>query len=208
MAYFPNHIYIDAASYSEEYFQLHSDSIKTMDKECIASAGELLVKVVGNGKRIFSCGNGGSAAISNHLVCDCIKNVRTSTSVKPKAFSLSGSSELITAIANDSSFDEVFSYQLESLAEEGDVLIAISSSGASPNIINAIKKAKEKGLATIAMTGFDGGPASKLADISLHVPAHNYGVVEDIHQSLMHILAQFMRVTHFNRSSELGSTMF
>ena len=208
MAYFPNHIYIDAASYSEDYFQLHSDSVKIMDKECIASAGELLVKAVCSGKRIFSCGNGGSAAISNHLVCDCVKSVRTSTNVQPKAFSLSGSSELITAIANDSSFDEVFSYQLESLAEEGDVLIAISSSGASPNIINAIKKAKEKGLATIAMTGFDGEPAAKLADISLHVPANNYGVVEDIHQSLMHILAQFLRVTHFNRSSELGSTMF
>jgi D-sedoheptulose 7-phosphate isomerase len=208
MAYFPNHIYIDAAIYLEDYFQLHSDSIKIMDKKCIASAGELLLKAVGNGKRIFSCGNGGSAAISNHLVCDYVKNVRTNTSVQPKAFSLSGSSELITAIANDFSFDDVFSYQLESLAEEGDVLIAISSSGASLNIINAIKKAKEKGLTTIAMTGFDGGSAAKLADISLHVPAHNYGVVEDIHQSLMHILSQFLRVTHFERSAELGSTMF
>ena len=157
---------------------------------------------------IFSCGNGGSAAIANHLVCDCLKGVRSGTSLRPKVHSLSTAVELITAITNDIAPEEMFAYQLSSMARADDVLIAISSSGRSANIVRALSEAKSLGLATIAMTGFSGGEAAKLADISLHVSAENYGLVEDIHQSLMHILTQYLRQAHLDRPDTLGSIYF
>jgi len=100
---------------------------------------------------------------------------------------------LITAIANDFAYDEVFSYQLKTMAAPGDVLITISSSGNSENIVRAIDWARVNGVGSISMTGFAGGRSKSLADINLHVAAENYGVVEDIHQSMMHSLAQYLR---------------
>jgi D-sedoheptulose 7-phosphate isomerase len=104
--------------------------------------------------------------------------------------------------------EEVFEFQLASLGVAGDVLIAISSSGTSPNIVKAIATAKGMGLATIAMTGFTGGPSAVLADINLHVSAENYGLIEDTHQSIMHILAQFMRQDNLTSPSLIGTLKF
>lgn len=157
---------------------------------------------------IFSCGNGGSAAISNHLVCDCMKGIRSNGWLKPKVNSLSSAIELITAIVNDIGSEEMFSFQLTSMASEGDVLIAISSSGTSPNIVKAMRTAREMKVATIAMTGFSGGDTARLADVSLHVDTQNYGLIEDVHQSLMHILAQHLRHSHLTDPSLLGTLKF
>jgi len=107
--------------------------------------------------------------------------------------SLASHLELITAIANDISYDEIFAYQLKTLASVGDVLVTISSSGNSENIVRAIDWAKANGVGTIAMTGFAGGRSARLADVNLHVAAENYGIAEDVHQSLMHCLAQYLR---------------
>ena len=109
---------------------------------------------------------------------------------------------------NDIGSEQMFSFQLESLGSEGDVLVAISSSGSSPNIINAVKTAKSLGMRTLSMTGFSGGETAKLADVSLHVDAQNYGVIEDAHQSLMHILAQYMRQLHISNVEQLGKLKF
>jgi len=157
---------------------------------------------------IFSCGNGGSAAIANHLICDCLKGVRTGSTLHPRVHSLSASIETITAVGNDIGYDDIFVYQLESLSKPGDVLIAISSSGESPNIVKALTRAREMDVATIAMTGFSGGAAASIAGISLHVQGQNYGIVEDIHQSLMHILAQHLRYMHLEDESALGRIKF
>ena len=102
--------------------------------------------------------------------------------------------ETITAIANDISFDDIFVFQLQTLADAGDVLVSVSSSGDSENVVRAAQWAKDNGVKVISFTGFDGGRTAKLADINLHVDGDNYGVVEDTHQSLMHILAQFIRL--------------
>jgi Phosphoheptose isomerase len=158
----------------------------------------ILTKVHRNGGMVYSCGNGGSAAIANHLVCDHCKLVRTDTDLSPRIYSLSSTIEIITAIGNDLSFDEVFVYQLRALAKPDDVLITISSSGDSENIVRAARWAKDNGLALISMTGFSGGRSADIADASLHVVADNYGVIEDVHQSLMHILAQYLRQAHMN----------
>lgn len=208
MKFFPSSEYADAGVYAGEYFSRLAAAAATVDQKAVADAGRLLAERSGQGRMLFSCGNGGSAAISNHLVCDCMKGVRTGGLLKPRVNSLSSTVELITAIANDIGVEDVFSFQLSSLAKEDDVLIAISSSGSSPNIIKAIHQAKELKMKTIAMSGFDGGEAARLADISLHVRADNYGLVEDVHQSLMHILAQYLRHAHMQDVSQLGKVKF
>ena len=208
MTYFPNRIFEDAGKYADAYFGQFAAATARLDRQALARAGRLLAERAAAGALIFSCGNGGSAAIANHLVCDCMKGVRTGSLLKPKVNSLSATVELITAIVNDIGAEEMFAHQLASMASPGDVLIAISSSGASPNIVRALETARAMKLKTIAMTGFSGGEAAQLADISLHVGAQNYGVVEDVHQSLMHILAQYLRHSHLEDPSSLGSVKF
>lgn len=208
MALFPDSLHDDAGQYAQAYFEQLTQAAATVDPSSVAAAGRLLVKTALAGGLIYSCGNGGSAAIANHLVCDCMKGVRAGSSLAPRVVSLSSNVEMITAIANDISVEQVFSYQLHSLGKPGDVLIAISSSGTSPNILAALREAKSLGVATIAMTGFSGGDSRQLADVSLHIDAQNYGVVEDTHQSMMHILAQYMRHAHLDHPNRLGELTF
>jgi D-sedoheptulose 7-phosphate isomerase len=109
---------------------------------------------------------------------------------------------------NDLAYDQMFSYQLQSYASPGDVLVAISSSGIWPNVLNALQWAKANGVHMIAMTGFKGGKARDIGKISLHVVAYNYSVVEDIHHSLMHALAWFLRQRHMTDRSLTATRSF
>jgi phosphoheptose isomerase len=111
----------------------------------------------------------------------------------PRVNSLNANVQVITAIANDISFDECFVYQLRTLAQAGDILVTISSSGDSENVVRAAQWARENDVDVISMTGFTGGRTGDLANIHLSVKGDNYGVVEDTHQSIMHILAQYLR---------------
>jgi D-sedoheptulose 7-phosphate isomerase len=208
VSYFPSRSYGDAGSYAVAYFDLLAKAASTVSPTAMARAGDLLVKAASAGARIYACGNGGSAAIANHLSCDCLKGVRTNSLLKPKVHSLSATAEILTAIANDIGVEDIFAYQIDSLGAPGDILIAISSSGASPNIVKAIAQAKAIGMVTIAMTGFAGGGAAALADVNLYVESDNYGLVEDTHQSLMHILAQFMRQANIEDVGLLGTVKF
>jgi len=208
LQFFPTERFPDAAAFAGAYFGRLADAAKTVDGAELTAAARLLEERSSNGAMIFSCGNGGSAAIANHLVCDCMKGVRTASTLRPRVHSLSATIETITAVGNDIGFDAIFAFQLESLGKPNDVLIAISSSGDSPNIVKAVTKAREMDIATIAMTGFSGGRASGLADINLHVNAQNYGIVEDVHQSLMHILAQYLRHSHLEDEASLGQIKF
>ena len=208
MHLFPDRRHSDAAAYASAYFEHLAAACATVDGRALEAAAELLINSSAQRRMIYSCGNGGSAAIANHLVCDCMKGVRTQSTLKPRVHSLSTTVETITAIGNDIGYESVFAYQLECLGSSGDVLVAISSSGASPNIINVLKQAREMQIATIVMTGFSGGQAATLADVSLHVDASNYGVVEDVHQSLMHILAQYLRHAHLEDEAALGRVKF
>ncbi len=190
---FPNELYAVIGAFADDYFEHLAGAAASVDRAALTEAAAVLKRTYVAGGTVFACGNGGSGAISNHLHCDHLKGVQTDTALKPKVVSLSATIETITAIANDISYDEVFVYQLRTLAEPGDALIAISSSGKSENVVRACQWAKDNDVATIVMTGFDGGRSRAIADISLHVDADNYGVIEDVHQSLMHILAQFIR---------------
>ena len=156
---------------------------------------------------MFSCGNGGSASIANHMQCDHIKGIRNQTDLAPQVLSLSSNVELVTAIANDLGYENTFIYQLQSQARPGDVLIAVSSSGRSPNIVRALTWARDHGLRTIAITGFDGGQARTTAEVVIHVDSTNYGVIEDLHQSVMHALAQYIRQSRMTADA-IATTVF
>jgi phosphoheptose isomerase len=197
---FPETRFADAGSFADAYFEQVTKAAGSVDRGRLGEAAAILGGAHLSGGMIYSCGNGGSAAIANHLVCDHCKAVRTDTTLTPRIYSLSSTIEMITAIGNDLSYADVFSYQLAALAKPGDVLLTISSSGDSENIVRACACAKELGLPVIAMTGFSGGRSAKLADVSLHVDADNYGVIEDVHQSLMHVLAQYVRQAHMDEA--------
>lgn len=190
---FPGAPYRLAASYFDGYFDEAARAAKSVEAAALDRAAEILLQAYTRGARVYACGNGGSAAIANHLQCDHMKGVRNSTDLEPRVMSLSMNVEVMTAIANDLAYEHVFAHQLQWHAQRGDVLIAISSSGRSANIIGALTWARDHGVSTIALTGFDGGDARGLADVSIHVEAANYGIIEDLHQAIMHVLAQYIR---------------
>ncbi|HET9060130.1 MAG TPA: SIS domain-containing protein [Acidimicrobiales bacterium] len=190
---FPATSYTVASTYCLDYFAELAKAAGSIDQASVERAAGVLQSAYTSGATVFSCGNGGSAAISNHLQCDHLKGVRTETDLKPRVVSLSTNMALVTAIANDLGYENVFSYQLESAARPGDVLIAISSSGRSPNIVRAIEWARQHEVATISLTGFSGGDSRKQADVAVHVECANYGIIEDLHQCVMHAIAQYIR---------------
>jgi D-sedoheptulose 7-phosphate isomerase len=190
---FPAEKYGSIAAFFSDYRDALARAAASVSAEALDSAQALLSAAIERDAVVYACGNGGSAAISNHLVCDHSKGLSADTGLRPRVHSLSCNIEVLTAIANDVSYGDVFSHQLALAARPGDLLITISSSGNSENVVRALQRAKDNGLSSIAMTGFAGGRSAGLADVNLHVDSDNYGVVEDVHQSLMHVLAQFLR---------------
>jgi phosphoheptose isomerase len=204
---FPAARYMGAASFFDAYADEVSRAAKTIEPEALDRAAAILLQAYQRGARLFSCGNGGSASIANHMQCDHAKGVRAATDLVPRVFSLSSNVELLTALANDTGFENVFVHQLQSQSEPGDVLVAVSSSGRSPNIVRALAWARDSGLRTIAITGFDGGAARAAAEVSVHVDCTNYGIVEDLHQGIMHALAQFIRQSRMSADA-IATTVF
>ena len=190
---FPDRKYGSVADYMQDYFARLERAAASIEAPALERAAEILSAAFSRGSTLYTCGNGGSSAISDHFVCDHSKLLATDTDLAPRVVSLSSNMPMITAIANDLCYDDVFVYQLRMLAKAEDVLITVSSSGDSENVVRAHSWALENGLETIAMTGFSGGRSAALASVNLHVGADNYGVIEDTHQSLMHILGQFIR---------------
>jgi len=191
---FPDQKYTSMSDYVTAYGEQMADAWASLDGAAVGRAADLLAGVIGAGNLVYACGNGGSAAISNHLLCDFAKGIQTDTVLKPRVVSLSSNIEIITAIANDIAFEDVFVYQLKTMAKAGDLLITVSSSGDSENVVRALEWATGNRLKTVALTGFGGGRTSNLADVNIHVGGDNYGVIEDMHQSVMHMLAQYLRL--------------
>lgn len=200
---FPDKRYGAAGSYAADYLAEMARVAATIETAHFDKAAAILRDAILGDRTIYACGNGGSAAISNHLLCDFSKGLHVHTHLHPKVVSLSSHVEVITAIGNDMEFAEIFALQLKIAARPGDVLLIISSSGNSENIVRAVQWAKDNGLRTIAMTGFSGGRSAKLAEVNLHVDSDNYGIVEDQHQSMMHILAQFVRMQYLPEGASL-----
>ena len=138
--------------------------------------------------RIFVIGNGGSAATASHFACDLGKNAVEPGKPRFKVIALTDSTPAITAYGNDNGYASVFKEQLVNLMEAGDVVLAISASGNSPNIIEAVTHARDNGATVLGMDGFGGGKLSQLAHHAITVPAHTYEQVEDLHMILTHMI--------------------
>lgn len=185
-------------SFVDNYSKNLLSGLQAVNEDTLNKACNLILDTFKGDKNIFVCGNGGSSAIAEHLSCDHSKGIKSNTYFFPKVFSLVSNTSKITAYANDHDYSEIFSRQIVCVGRESDLLIAITSSGNSPNIINALECANKIGLKTIAFTGFDGGRAKDLCDVNIHIPVNNYGIVEDCHQIYMHIIAQYIRTIHTN----------
>ena len=176
----------------EKYLLTLISSLKNSDLSSIEKAASKIHDTVKKKKTIFVCGNGGSAAIANHYICDYLKFLRQHTNLKPKVISLSSNLETITAISNDINYNQVFKYQAESLFEKNDLLIVVSSSGNSKNVKEVVKFSKKKKVKVIGFSGFNGGYLKRNSDISVHISANNYGISEDAHHILMHVILQYL----------------
>lgn len=180
--------------YIENYLANVKDIISSLDKSALSSILEAFKKAQEEKRRIFVLGNGGSAAHSNHFACDLGKNVTGDESGRFKVISVCENVATITAYANDLDYDSIFSEQLKNYCvEEGDMILAVSASGNSPNVIKAVKYGKSRKAVIVALVGFDGGLLKNLADIYLHVDSYEYEKVEDLHLLIMHIIVSYFK---------------
>ena len=161
----------------------------------INKINKVLLNSINKKKNIFVAGNGGSASIANHLLCDFNKGIKISSinKLKPRVLSLVNSIETISAISNDIGYDKIFRSQLENYCKRGDILICFSSSGQSKNIIQVINFAKKEGVKTILFQGFGKLHKKIKPDHYINLKYKNYGITEDVFQSIMHAISQNIR---------------
>lgn len=164
------------------------DAASTIDQEILETAAATLLACHERGRVVFVAGNGGSAATASHFACDLAKGTRGGGPPTFRVAALTDNMPVLTAWANDVGYERVFAEQLVSLAQPGDVLVAISVSGNSPNIIAAVEAARLHGLTTIALTSRTGGRLAQIADVVVSVPSDNMEVVEDAHSIVAHSL--------------------
>jgi D-sedoheptulose 7-phosphate isomerase len=153
----------------------------------------MLLRARDERRTVFVLGNGGSAATASHLACDLGKGTATEGAARFRVLSLCDNSSLLTALGNDHSFEQIFVEQLKGLLGDRDVVIVISASGNSPNVLRALEYARSRGAQTIGLLGFGGGEAAKMVDVALVSATRNYGIAEDLHLVLQHMLTQAIR---------------
>lgn len=172
----------------KEYIDLEQSILAQLDVKEINNAMNLIKDTFENEGTIYIFGNGGSSATASHYQNDFNKGLSEYTQKKFRFCCLNDNIPTIMAIANDIGFEEVFRFQLKGKLKEKDIVIAISGSGNSINVINAVKFAKESNVKIIGLTGFDGGQLKRLSDVSLHVPINSMQITEDVHMILDHMM--------------------
>jgi D-sedoheptulose 7-phosphate isomerase len=183
----------DAAEFSFKYFEYLNKVLLSINPEEIKLFSNLLLQARETGKKIIFMGNGGSAATASHFANDI--SIGTRTFDKPfRAISITDNNAVITAIANDDGYDEIFVQQLKVILCSGDIVVAISASGNSSNVVNAINYANDNGAITVGITAFDGGLLRNVSQHSVHVPTNRneYGPAEDAHMILDHLLGAYL----------------
>ena len=163
-------------------------TLQKLDVDAINAALNLLLETMENGNTVYVFGNGGSSATASHFQNDFNKGVSEHTEKKFNFLCLNDNVATVMAVANDIGFEEIFRFQLRGHFKPGDVVMAISGSGNSKNVINAVEYAKARGNRIIGLTGFGGGKLKELADISLHAPINSMQVTEDIHMIFDHLM--------------------
>jgi D-sedoheptulose 7-phosphate isomerase len=174
----------------EEYYDREIEVIKRLDKKELNKAMNCLLSHYENEANVYVFGNGGSAATASHMVCDFNKGASGEVQKRFRFICLNDNIPSLMAIANDVDFDDVFYFQLENKLRKEDLILAISGSGNSHNVIKAVSYAKKIGCEVVGMTGYDGGKLDKMSDYHLHVPADDMQITEDLHMGFDHMIMQ------------------
>ena len=182
------------------YLSSLQQTMNELPKENIVSVIELLQAARLDGRQIFIMGNGGSASTATHFVCDLAKNTRKDGLPHFKVIGLTDNMALFSAYANDEGYENVFAQQLANLVRPGDVVIGISASGNSKNVLNAIELAKTHNVTTVGFTGFDGGQLCSMVDLNVHVNSNIIEHVEDIHLMLEHMIVKALKDENYPES--------
>ena len=184
----------DAAEYFRNCMEYLQKVLGEIDQGRVAKAVELILETRKRGNTIFFIGNGGSAATASHFAQDLSDSAKKAKRRGFKALSLTDNVAFISALGNDFGFETVFTGQMQDIFSQGDLLVAISASGNSPNILQAVKLAKARGGFCIGFTGFDGGELFKMSDVAIHVatPKGEYGPVESLHVTIAHMISSYI----------------
>lgn len=189
------HKHLSVNEFARDYFIGLKAVIDRVDIAQIVAFVNELERAYNEERQIFIVGNGGSAGTASHMACDLAKTVLGKKPDRNKrrfrVMSMTDNVPLITAFGNDFGYEHIFSEQLILFARRGDLLVVITGSGNSPNIINAVKMAREMGMRTAGMLGFDGGQVLPLIDLPILIPDFSYGFVEDLHMILDHLSTAF-----------------
>ena len=181
------------SNFYDNYTRQLSDALGQLDTGALSHLLSLMLDACKDRHQIFILGNGGSAACASHWVCDFNKGATTPGHSRVKMHCLSDNASIVSAISNDITNDEIFAYQLENLAAPGDLIICLSVSGKSPNLLAAARRGKALGCHTAAIIGDYDGQLAQLCDHCITIQSQNYGVVEDLHLIINHILSQYIR---------------
>ena len=189
----------------KNYLSTLKKGINALDVIKLQKIEEIIFNKIKKNKKIFICGNGGSASVANHFLCDFNKGIKLSSNnkLKPKIISLSDNIETILAVANDISFNKIFSFQLDNHYSKGDLVILLSCSGSSPNIIDTLNYCKKKKIYSISITGFAKRNIQKKSNINIDLGIRNYGVSEDFFQIIMHIISQSIRLKFIKKAKKI-----
>lgn len=181
-------------SLNSEYLPRLAEALSKLDSESLSESICKVSKKIHDRNTIFIIGNGGSAATASHFATDLGKS-KSKAGNFGSALSLCDNSSILTAIANDESYVKVFHRQLEMLAKPGDLLISISASGNSQNLIEAVEYANNNGIDTLSFVGFNGGILKEISSLSLHVPTRvgDYGIAEDAHSVICHYITEQLK---------------
>ncbi len=177
--------------FAEHYKSELARAIDTIHLDRVGAAIEMLAKARDENRRIFVFGNGGSASTASHFATDMVKGASFGRSKRFRIMALTDSMPTLTAYSNDVGYECVFAEQLKNFAEPGDVVMAVSGSGNSPNVLRAMETASAIGCHTIALSGRDGGALCKLAELNLHVAHPHMGRIEDGHMIILHMISYY-----------------
>jgi D-sedoheptulose 7-phosphate isomerase len=177
----------------ETYVDRLGAAVEALPREQLTRLGEMLYRAYRNEKQVFTLGNGGSASTASHMAADLAKNTIGPNMRRFRVLSLNDNAAILTALANDLGYENVFCEQLENLIRPGDLLIAISASGRSSNVLKALRYSQSQSAETACLLGFDGGEAASLCDVAIVVPSEHYGMIEDVHLIINHILVDYFK---------------
>ncbi|MGG3468211.1 SIS domain-containing protein [Neobacillus pocheonensis] len=189
-------------SYFSNYKKEFLETIDSLDVNVIHKIYETMEEARKNRRQIFLIGNGGSASSASHWACDFAKGVNVGESIRFRLIALTDNTPLITAYGNDAEYADIYVEQLRNLLNPGDVVIGLSVSGHSENIVRAFQYAQDQGAIVISLIGNRECRMKDFSDISLVIPSNNYGVVEDAHMYVNHVISQYIKITNQNKTIE------